>query len=183
MFTLFSPHWFSTETLFVSSCQVSLADALHKPIVPLLLETTSWPPPGPMGPILTQLLYIDCTGDPSLQEKWQGSKFDEIVAKIDQHITPLTTSVVQSQVNPQVKDPRPKVATAAPPDSEGVKGKVENQSHDHFGKKDNNNVARTVSETSLSSKNGHEGHNESYNRGAMPRMAQVKTTSGCCVIS
>lgn len=182
MFTLFSPHWFSTDTLFVSSCQVSLADALHKPIVPLLLETTSWPPPGPMGPILTQLLYIDCTGDPSLQEKWQGSKFDEIVAKIDQHITPLTTRVVQSQVNPQVKDPRPKDATAAPPDSEGVKGKGENQSHDHFGKKDNNNVARTVSETSLSSKNGHEGHNVSYNRGAMPKMAQVKTTSGCCGI-
>ncbi|XP_076465519.1 LOW QUALITY PROTEIN: uncharacterized protein LOC143297198 [Babylonia areolata] len=66
--------------------EVSLADAVQKPVVPLLLEKeVSWPPPGPMGPVMTQLLYIDCTqGDTQLT--WTGPKFDELLAAIDRHV-------------------------------------------------------------------------------------------------
>ena len=41
--------------------EVSLADALKKPLVPLLLESMQWPPAGPMSMAFTQLLYIDFT--------------------------------------------------------------------------------------------------------------------------
>ncbi|KAK7501739.1 hypothetical protein BaRGS_00007170 [Batillaria attramentaria] len=63
--------------------EVSLADALHKPLIPILLEQMTWPPAGPMGPILTQLLYINCT---SLQDEWDGPKFDELINMINQHV-------------------------------------------------------------------------------------------------
>jgi hypothetical protein len=39
--------------------EVSLADAIKKPIIPILLEKISWPPEGPMSMVFTQLLYID----------------------------------------------------------------------------------------------------------------------------
>lgn len=39
--------------------EVSLADALKKPLLPLLLEQMTWPPPGPMSMAMTQLLYIN----------------------------------------------------------------------------------------------------------------------------
>lgn len=41
--------------------EVSLADALKKPLLPLLLEQMAWPPTGPMSMVLSQLLYINCT--------------------------------------------------------------------------------------------------------------------------
>ncbi|KAH9508543.1 hypothetical protein Btru_051973, partial [Bulinus truncatus] len=39
--------------------EVSLTDALKKPMIPLLLEEMTWPPSGPMSMIMTQLLYIN----------------------------------------------------------------------------------------------------------------------------
>ncbi|KAH9504609.1 hypothetical protein Btru_062423 [Bulinus truncatus] len=39
-----------------------LADMLHKPIIPVVLETVSWPPPGAMAVILSQLVYISMKG-------------------------------------------------------------------------------------------------------------------------
>jgi hypothetical protein len=39
--------------------EVSLADAIKKPIIPLLLESITWPPEGPMSMVFTQLLYIN----------------------------------------------------------------------------------------------------------------------------
>ncbi|XP_025077779.1 LOW QUALITY PROTEIN: uncharacterized protein LOC112554280 [Pomacea canaliculata] len=89
--------------------EVSLADALKKPLVPLLLETTSWPPPGPMGPVLTQLLYIDYT-DPTLQEKWTGPKFQELVAKIRENVPThdsSANSLTQEQLHTQSDAPQP----------------------------------------------------------------------------
>ncbi|XP_025077777.1 uncharacterized protein LOC112554278 isoform X2 [Pomacea canaliculata] len=89
--------------------EVSLADALKKPLVPLLLETTSWPPPGPMGPVLTQLLYIDYT-DPTLQEKWTGPKFQELVAKIRENVPThdsSANSLSQGQLHTKSDAPQP----------------------------------------------------------------------------
>ena len=43
--------------------ETSLADLIHKPIVPIMLERTPWPPPGPMALLLSQLIYIDLAGE------------------------------------------------------------------------------------------------------------------------
>lgn len=41
---------------------MALADALKKPIIPLLLEQTStWPPSGPMSLAFVDKIYIDLT--------------------------------------------------------------------------------------------------------------------------
>nr|KAG5696315.1 hypothetical protein BaRGS_027925 [Batillaria attramentaria] len=101
--------------------EVSLADALRKPLIPILLETTSWPPPGPMGPILTQLLYIDCT---SLQDNWTGPKFDELLSMINQHVpnmAPETAEAPPAAEEPKKKEAPPKAA-AAPPTQPPPKG-------------------------------------------------------------
>ncbi|RWS25595.1 Neuralized-like protein, partial [Leptotrombidium deliense] len=39
--------------------EVTLADVLHKPILPIMVEPTPWPPPGPMAVIMSSLVYID----------------------------------------------------------------------------------------------------------------------------
>jgi hypothetical protein len=66
--------------------EVSLADAVKKPIIPLLLDEMTWPPPGPMSMVYTQLLYIDMNGDPNIQEKWMGPKVDELIAQLKLHL-------------------------------------------------------------------------------------------------
>ncbi|XP_046373549.2 uncharacterized protein LOC124147003 [Haliotis rufescens] len=66
--------------------EVSLADALKKPIVPLLLEKMTWPPSGPMSMVFTQLLYINFTKDKSVQDRWSGKKFDELLIKLNQYV-------------------------------------------------------------------------------------------------
>ncbi|CAL1527344.1 unnamed protein product [Lymnaea stagnalis] len=77
--------------------EVSLADALKKPLIPLLLEQRTWPPAGPMGMVLTQLLYINFSKDESVQMKWEGPEFDEMLKKIYENIPKaLVTSKNQS---------------------------------------------------------------------------------------
>lgn len=43
--------------------EVTLADVLHKPILPIILEPTPWPPPGPMALIMSSLVYVDFCGN------------------------------------------------------------------------------------------------------------------------
>lgn len=45
------------------TCQqeVALADALRKPIVPVLMEPLPWPPAGSMAMPFAPLIYVDCT--------------------------------------------------------------------------------------------------------------------------
>ena len=40
--------------------EVSLADVLKKPILPVLFESLKWPPEGPMSMPFAPLLYINC---------------------------------------------------------------------------------------------------------------------------
>ena len=42
--------------------EVSLADMLRKPIIPIQLERTPWPPPGPLALIMAQHIYVDLAG-------------------------------------------------------------------------------------------------------------------------
>jgi len=66
---------------------VSLADALKKPIIPLLLEPMSWPPEGPMSMVFAPLLYVDFR-QPStdVQHDWNCAQFDQLVKQIKRHI-------------------------------------------------------------------------------------------------
>ena len=70
--------------------EVSLADALKKPIVPLLLEDMPWPPEGAMSMVFTQLLYINFSKDLNLQEVWSGDQFDDLLKIISKHAKPTT---------------------------------------------------------------------------------------------
>ena len=74
----------TTKYALSANCrrEVSLADALRKPIVPLLLEEIAWPPQGPMSMVFTQLLYINFSRDVSVQESWEGPRFEELLVKI-----------------------------------------------------------------------------------------------------
>ncbi|XP_077861425.1 uncharacterized protein LOC100370439 [Saccoglossus kowalevskii] len=61
--------------------EVSLADTLKKPMIPILLESMEWPPEGPMSMPFAQLLYIDFTNNNS--QKFDNDKFEELKQQID----------------------------------------------------------------------------------------------------
>ncbi|XP_054162277.1 uncharacterized protein LOC128960231 [Oppia nitens] len=42
--------------------EITLADVLHKPILPIIIEVTPWPPPGAMAVIMSSIVYIDLCG-------------------------------------------------------------------------------------------------------------------------
>ncbi|XP_064476392.1 uncharacterized protein LOC135390582 [Ornithodoros turicata] len=42
--------------------EVSLADVLRKPIIPIMVEPTPWPPPGPQALVMGSLVYVDLCG-------------------------------------------------------------------------------------------------------------------------
>ncbi|WAR00448.1 hypothetical protein MAR_024820 [Mya arenaria] len=66
--------------------EMSLADALKKPIIPLLLEQTKWPPDGPMSMVFTELLFINVYRDENIQKTWTGPKIEELVSKLKEHV-------------------------------------------------------------------------------------------------
>lgn len=77
----------TTKYALSANCrrEVSLADALKKPIIPLLLESMKWPPDGPMSMIFTELLYINVYRDQEVQDSWTGTKFEELKEKLQQY--------------------------------------------------------------------------------------------------
>ncbi|XP_021368570.1 uncharacterized protein LOC110460155 [Mizuhopecten yessoensis] len=72
--------------------EVSLADSLKKPMVPLLLEKIDWPPTGPMSMVFTQLLFINFYRDEAVQMSWNGDKFDELSGKIQEYIPAISNA-------------------------------------------------------------------------------------------
>ncbi|CAF0891470.1 unnamed protein product [Rotaria sordida] len=67
--------------------EMSLADALTKPIVSLLLEdTTTWPPAGPMALVFTEKPYIDFRHQneniPDGQDIWSLKQFEQVLARL-----------------------------------------------------------------------------------------------------
>lgn len=76
--------------------EVSLSDALRKPIIPLLLEEgMTWPPPGPMSMTFTQLLYIDFTHEKS-QRNFDDAKFEELERQIREYVKPEEKVIQES---------------------------------------------------------------------------------------
>ncbi|CAF1200313.1 unnamed protein product [Rotaria sp. Silwood1] len=67
--------------------EMSLADALTKPIVPLLLEDTgTWPPAGPMALVFTDKPYIDFRHQneniQDTQDIWSLKEFEQVLARL-----------------------------------------------------------------------------------------------------
>ena len=64
--------------------EMTLADALRKPIIPLLFEFIDWPPAGQLALIFAKLLYID------MSQRTEGSfpddKMKELILKIKGHV-------------------------------------------------------------------------------------------------
>ena len=83
--------------------EISLADALKKPIIPLLLEQMKWPPDGPMSMVFTELLFINFYRDESVQMTWTGDKFDELTSKLGQHLPVTDTSSDKNENLPKGK--------------------------------------------------------------------------------
>ena len=72
--------------------EMALADLLRKPIVPIMLHTTPWPPPGGMSLIFSQLVYVDYFGVGghggcgAMADREQRN--NEIIAMVARHINP-----------------------------------------------------------------------------------------------
>ncbi|XP_078583899.1 uncharacterized protein LOC144866412 [Branchiostoma floridae x Branchiostoma japonicum] len=66
------------------NCQdeVALARTLKMPIIPVMLEKTTWPPPGPMSIPFAQLLYINMTKSQD-DDPWKGALFEELIRMIE----------------------------------------------------------------------------------------------------
>jgi hypothetical protein len=67
--------------------EMSLADALEKPIIPLLLEQLNedWPPAGPMSLVFTGKINIDFRTHQK-NDMWHGQEYDQILVKLQQLI-------------------------------------------------------------------------------------------------
>ncbi|XP_071489113.1 uncharacterized protein [Diadema antillarum] len=104
--------------------EVSLSDALRKPVVPLLMEQMTWPPEGPMSMTFTQLLYIDFTKETS-QANFDDEKFDELLLKIQEHAQPtlqLETAGDEADQSPgqnEEEGTQDEVSQEEQPDEEG----------------------------------------------------------------
>ncbi len=75
--------------------EMALADALKKPIIPLLLEQTStWPPPGPMSLVFADKVYIDLRDkkppNPN-DDLWSNKEFQQILALLKQYVPQVQT--------------------------------------------------------------------------------------------
>ena len=95
--------------------EVSLADALKRPLVPLLLEETVWPPEGPMSLVFTHLLYINCCRpDVSIQDTWSSDlpQVQELLGKLRQHL-PAAVKAVKAAPAPATATPVMASATPA----------------------------------------------------------------------
>ena len=67
------------------NCQreVTLSDALRKPIIPLLFEKIEWPPAGPMSMPFCKLLYIKMINP---EEPIPKDKFQELVKEVKERM-------------------------------------------------------------------------------------------------
>ena len=67
---------------------------LNKPIIPLLMEKTDWPPKGSMGPIFSEYLFIRFfqRGDEATEAKdkryWPVPKFQELLMQLNYFVVP-----------------------------------------------------------------------------------------------
>ncbi|XP_040061729.3 uncharacterized protein LOC8041692 [Ixodes scapularis] len=100
-----------------ASCarEVSLADVLRKPIIPIMVEPTPWPPPGPLAIVMSSLVYVDLCGvgghgGSGRRADWE-MRFQEIAGRVAQFLSAPGNVAVASGSRPQSKAQK---ATLAP---------------------------------------------------------------------
>ncbi|CAF0785788.1 unnamed protein product [Didymodactylos carnosus] len=76
--------------------EMSLSDALKKPIIPLLLDSTPWPPPGPMSLVFTEKRYINFCPSNDDMIHWSGKNFEQLLMKLEQNIPEI---MIEKPVN------------------------------------------------------------------------------------
>ncbi|XP_022241620.1 uncharacterized protein LOC106459406, partial [Limulus polyphemus] len=92
-------------TSLTCSREISLADVLRKPVIPVMVEPTPWPPPGPLAIVLSSLVYIDMCGvgghgGSGKQADWE-QRFNEIVDKVFPYLaSEMTQRAPHTQVKP-----------------------------------------------------------------------------------
>lgn len=72
--------------------EVNLSTNLGKTMIPLLMEQLSWPPAGPMGPIMSEYLYIRFFKPDGMKKGdkvfWVTAKFQELLMQLRYHVVP-----------------------------------------------------------------------------------------------
>ncbi|XP_033750085.1 uncharacterized protein LOC117334516 [Pecten maximus] len=153
--------------------EVSLADSLKKPMIPLLLEKIDWPPAGPMSMVFTQLLFINFYRDENIQMSWDGSKFDELHGKINEYILPISNGDQQTAVKGPDKTPTK---------SENVAQKTEDKSSPPKSTPKSEPEDNSQKATSDDSKKKEEGTNKTTKEETKPADKQNKKSSSCVLL-
>ena len=82
-----------------NSFQVNLAVTLGKPIIPLQVEKMSWPPPGAMGPIFGEYIFVRFFQRPGEETKddryWPEPKFIELLMQLRYTIAPEVSLITE----------------------------------------------------------------------------------------
>ena len=72
--------------MFTHDPKVNLAVTLGKTMIPLLMEKLAWPPPGSMGPIFGEYIFVrffarpgETAGD---ERFWPTAKFQELLMQL-----------------------------------------------------------------------------------------------------
>ncbi|CAF3319238.1 unnamed protein product [Rotaria sp. Silwood2] len=83
--------------------EMSLSDALSKPIIPLLLELTdTWPPSGPMSMIFTGKSFIDFRrSNKNIQNDsiWKSKQFKKLLAQLKEIIPEVDTGKFKKNIS------------------------------------------------------------------------------------
>lgn len=73
------------------SSQINLAASVGKPLIPLQMHRMTWPPEGPMGPLLAEYLFIRVFSKqppPAGAPFWPDERFRELLMQIRLHVAP-----------------------------------------------------------------------------------------------
>ncbi|XP_072163796.1 uncharacterized protein [Diadema setosum] len=89
--------------------EATLANHLNKPIIPILIDRTPWPPEGAMAMLFAQLLYIQFYNEKEYvrgEKFWDDAKFLELLGQISYHVNPDESMVTDEYRNwvPKVED-------------------------------------------------------------------------------
>ena len=90
--------------------EVSLADAIKKPIIPLKFDSDmKWPPEGPMSLVFASQVFIEIPSNSGEKNAscWDCPQFGELVQKINHHLKPAV---------PQTPAPPPESVSERAPD-------------------------------------------------------------------
>uniref|UniRef100_A0A1I8GML1 Death domain-containing protein n=1 Tax=Macrostomum lignano TaxID=282301 RepID=A0A1I8GML1_9PLAT len=83
--------------------ELCLADLLRKPIIPVMLERTVWPPPGSLSLVLSPYVYIDMNGvgghGGSGRQADTQARYFEILAQVGKYAEPRLVSASQHSIS------------------------------------------------------------------------------------